>query len=147
MCNSVLFFLFGFALCAQGPDTTAEIADTAFLKGSWELSKCEIVKDSAGIISTVEYKPDKEREYHKWFIFPKLTFGEGKSCFVETYDNKYDGSYSLPTDGGGIVMDFTTFITVYEYRRENSVLRLTRRHRDFIPEEIVLDLELYYSKK
>ena len=115
------------------------------LEGIWILEKCEIQKDSTGIISKIDYQLT-DGDIPQWYVFSELIFGKEKSCSIKLGEDEIVGEYKQTDDK--LILDFVIMIPDYSYSLKNNVLVLKRRyHFQERNTEYFVDIEMSYSKK
>jgi len=118
------------------------------LTGTWKLEKCILQKDSAGVVSMIDYRPS-DGNIPRWYIYTELTIGEDQSCSIRLSNNIEKGKYRI--EGDTLILDLIIVIPVYQYAFENdSTLILKRRHYLYNksrPERGFIDIGMYYTNK
>ena len=118
-------------------------------EGVWSLEQCEIKKDSAGVVSMVDYQL-KEGNIPKWDIYTELTLGSDESCSIVLNNTILKGKYSLPEEGV-LVLDFILMLPKYHYSLINNTTLALSLRRYLYDEKgqgtNFVDIKLFYSKK
>ena len=131
-----IFFVAAFS--AYGQDLSLE-------GGIWVLEKCEIQKDSKGVMSKVDYQLT-DGDIPQWYVFTELKFGKEKSCSIKLGEDEIVGKYKQT--GDKLILDFIIMIPDYNYSLNNNTLVLKRRHHFQESDiECFVDIEMFYSIK
>jgi len=139
-------WIVNFTICMLSLWTLHAHAQT--LEGVWTLEQCIITQDSAGVVSSIDYRIS-DGNIPKWYIFTELTFGDENSCSIMLNNSIIEGEYSL-TDEGMLKLDFIILLAEYHcILASDTMLVLRRRHyfyNESNPESDFIDIELYYYK-